>query len=354
MNLGMIVGILAGVFSFSAYLLYIVAILKGYTKPSRASWFIWGAVGIILVLSYRASGAENTIWVPVSEAIAPVVIAILSIKYGSGGTEKIDIFAFVGSLFSLFLWWYFDSPVVALVTNLMLDFFAALPTIEKSWKNPAEEDRFAWTLTQIGNSLNLFAIDKLLFGVIIYPIYTFIIDGVITALLYRPLIEAASKKIYVRESDIHGRGIFAARNVKAGEVVCIIRGRKMFKVNQDEKDALDNPDWIGIELNAWIDPVPPYKYLNHSCDPTTIIKDKRFLIALRDIKKDEEITIDYSLTEIDLRWSMSCSCSAKNCRKIAKAIQELSEDVYNSYLPNIPKDFQLAYNEHMSKMKNGK
>ena len=180
-----IFGIIAGILSFSAYIFYIFAILRGETKPSRATWFIWAVIGIILAFSYRASGAEDTVWVAVSEAIAPTIIALLAIKYGVGGTDKTDVLSFVGSLFSLVLWYIFDSAVVALVTNLAIDFFAALPTIKKTWTNPEHEDRFAWILTQTGNLINLFAIDKPIFAVIIYPAYTFIIDGIITGLLFR-------------------------------------------------------------------------------------------------------------------------------------------------------------------------
>jgi hypothetical protein len=179
-------GIIAGIFSFSAYLFYIVAILKGKTRPSRSTWIIWSFIGIILAISYKESGAEDTVWVAVSEAIAPTIIALLALKYGKGGTERTDILAFVGSFFSLILWWLFDSALIALVTNLAIDFFAAIPTIKKSYYEPKEEDRFAWVLTQTGNLFNLFAIDKLIFGVIIYPVYTFIIDGIILSLLYEP------------------------------------------------------------------------------------------------------------------------------------------------------------------------
>lgn len=179
-------GIVAGIFSFSAYFFYIAAILKGKTRPSRSTWIIWAFIGIILAISYKESGAEDTVWVAVSEAIAPTIIALLALKYGKGGTERTDILAFVGSFFSLILWWLFDSALIALVTNLAIDFFAAIPTIKKSYSEPEEEDRFAWTLTQTGNLFNLFAIDKLIFGVIIYPVYTFIIDGIITSLLYEP------------------------------------------------------------------------------------------------------------------------------------------------------------------------
>jgi hypothetical protein len=181
-----IFGIIAGILSFSAYLFYIVAIIKGKTKPSRATWFIWAFVGIITAFSYKASGAVDTLWVAVSEAIAPAIIATLAIKYGVGGTEKIDKIAFAGSLFSLILWWIFGSPIIALITNLAIDLFAAIPTIRKSWKKPQEEDRVAWSITEAGNFFNLFAIDQWLFGVVIYPIYTFIIDGIITLLLFIP------------------------------------------------------------------------------------------------------------------------------------------------------------------------
>lgn len=179
-------GILAGIVSFSAYFFYMYAIIKGYTKPSRSTWFIWAFVGIITAFSYKASGAVDTLWVAISEATAPTIIALLAIKYGVGGLEKIDKIAFLGSTLSLILWWIFGSPLIALITNLAIDLFAAIPTIVKSWKKPEEEDRLAWSITQSGNLLNLFAIDQFNFGVILYPIYTFTIDGIITALLFIP------------------------------------------------------------------------------------------------------------------------------------------------------------------------
>ncbi len=41
-------GIIAGILSFSAYIFYIAAILKGTTRPNRATWFIWSAIGVII------------------------------------------------------------------------------------------------------------------------------------------------------------------------------------------------------------------------------------------------------------------------------------------------------------------
>src|SRR5262245_15629489 len=122
--LGQIIGITAGVISFSAYIFYIIDILKGNTRPSRTTWFILSFISIVILASYDASGAEDTIWVAVSNATASIIIALLSIKRGVGGTTKLDIFCFSGSIFSLLLWWYFDSPTIALLANLVIDLLA--------------------------------------------------------------------------------------------------------------------------------------------------------------------------------------------------------------------------------------
>ncbi len=150
-------------------------------------------------------------------------------------------------------------------------------------------------------------------------------------------------KIIEKNSPIHGKGIFAARDINKGQIVCVIKGQKMFKINKNKEDALAHPDWVGFEMNHWIDPVPPFKYLNHSCNPSSAVKGNVTLIAIRDIKKDEEITVDYSIIEADTRWYMKCNCGEINCRGIIKSIQFLPQQIYKKYTPNISKNFQKIY-----------
>ena len=154
-------------------------------------------------------------------------------------------------------------------------------------------------------------------------------------------------KIVVGKSKIHGKGIFVNQNIKKGEEIFTIKGPKMFKINKNTRDALAHPDWIGFKMNTWIDPIPPYKYVNHSCNPNCGIKGKLKVIALKNIKEEEEITLDYSTTEMDELWKMKCSCGAKNCRKIIKSIESLSPKLYKRYFPNIPKDFIKIYEKKL-------
>lgn len=180
-----VLGIIAGIITFLAYIFYIIAILKGKTRPSRTSWWIWSFVGTVLGASYYFSGAENTIWVPVAEIIGPITIAILSIWHGEGELDnKTDLICFIGSCVSLALWFIFNSPVIALITNLSVDLFAAIPTIIKSYLRPKGEDLLAWLLTVTGNALNLLAVEKYIFSIWIYPTYMFAINSFILILLF--------------------------------------------------------------------------------------------------------------------------------------------------------------------------
>jgi len=79
---------------------------------------------------------------------------------------------------------------VALITNLIIDVFALIPTIKKSYLRPEGEDFWAWFGTGTADTINLFAIEKFTFGVMVYPIYMLILDLIIVILLARGRIKS--------------------------------------------------------------------------------------------------------------------------------------------------------------------
>lgn len=157
------------------------------------------------------------------------------------------------------------------------------------------------------------------------------------------------RSVHVRESNISGYGTFAKNRIKKGQRIGYIKGERRFKINRGIEDTLANPDWVGLRTNWWIDPFPPFKFLNHSCNPKAGIKGTVTLCALQAIEAGEEITIDYSTIEADEFWEMgggaNCLCREVCCRGIIRSIIHLPSERFNAYHPFIPTFFQKLYRE---------
>ncbi len=122
------------------------------------------------------------------------------------------------------------------------------------------------------------------------------------------------KKVLVKESRIEGTGVYAVRDFKKGEIVITWKADRIMKKEAIKNLSKDNQNHLCyIGKGQYIVQQSPERYVNHSCDPNTYVKNKRD-IAKRDIKKGEEITTDYSLDSME-DWEMTCECGSKNCRK---------------------------------------
>lgn len=152
--------------------------------------------------------------------------------------------------------------------------------------------------------------------------------------------------VIIKKSKIKGKGVFAARDFKKGEVILIwdithkIIKEEMAKLSEDEKNHLSyigDGDYVVMKF--------PEKYVNHSCDPNTYVKNQKD-IALRDIKKGEEITTDYSLNGVD-DWKMECKCGSKNCRKIIYGdFRKLDAKTQKKYKPYLEDWYKKEILEH--------
>lgn len=138
-------------------------------------------------------------------------------------------------------------------------------------------------------------------------------------------------KIYISETDV-GKGVFAKRPIKKGEMILRFRGElinsKQIKIR--EKSRQRNSLQIGND--KYIDLEKPGVLANHSCNPNAGIKEDKILVAIRNIKKDEEIRYDYSATMDEDDWTMKCRCHQKNCRKIVKDFKCLPKSTQKKYL----------------------
>ncbi len=118
---------------------------------------------------------------------------------------------------------------------------------------------------------------------------------------------------YAKKSK-YGRGVFASRDIKKGEKIFVMQGkvissRNLSEVTKFKRNILVDP--LQISNNKFINLKVPYVLVNHSCSPNAGIKKNIILTAIKKIKKDEEITFDYSTVWFE---GFKCKCGSTNCR----------------------------------------
>jgi hypothetical protein len=146
-----------------------------------------------------------------------------------------------------------------------------------------------------------------------------------------------SPKTAVRESKIHGHGLFAVADIAKDEIVAIKGGRIIDRKTLREKitSAL-GPVEIQIDDDLFIAPISQAErelsmlYLNHSCDPNVGMRGEITFVAMRDIFEGKELTHDWAMTDDD-DYSVECNCDAANCRKILTGKEWQRADLQKRY-----------------------
>ncbi len=130
-------------------------------------------------------------------------------------------------------------------------------------------------------------------------------------------------KLYkVKKSNIDNRGLYASKNIKAGTKIITYKGKLISKKETEENPKYDNERAIYLfNINNKYDLDGDFEYntarlINHSCNPNCEVDGKGlklFIYALKDIKKDEELSYDYGFSFDENYKDYKCKCGSKNC-----------------------------------------
>jgi SET domain-containing protein len=143
-------------------------------------------------------------------------------------------------------------------------------------------------------------------------------------------VPTSGRRTQVRESGVHGKGVFALRPLKAGDKVLeykgeIITWKEALRRHPHDPTQPNHTFYFHLDDGHVIDGKykgNSAKWINHSCEPNLEAEqegNRVFLIALRDIKPGEELFFDYSLI-IDARMTAklkkeyACWCGSPKCR----------------------------------------
>jgi hypothetical protein len=130
----------------------------------------------------------------------------------------------------------------------------------------------------------------------------------------------------IKNTQKYGQGIFTTKDIKKNETL-IVMGGYIFDIDDENhlnKFNEDKPIEISEEFSICplkksdMDLMPQH-YINHSCSPNSGFKGQLFIVAMRNIKKGEEILYDYAMIiasnpKSKSYFKMKCLCGSKNCR----------------------------------------
>ena len=113
------------------------------------------------------------------------------------------------------------------------------------------------------------------------------------------------KYVIVKDSGIHGKGIFSTVNMHEGKKILDIKGEI---IDGDECERREEEEdnvyifWNGDDCYIDTNRTRKIKFINHNCDfNCDVVEDGKnglMLIAYKNIKAGAELTIDYGYQDI--------------------------------------------------------
>lgn len=137
----------------------------------------------------------------------------------------------------------------------------------------------------------------------------------------------AMTDVVIGKGKLAGKGVYAARDFKKGEVVVPYNLKEL---SQEDFNALPEGEWAWTHSfwgKIYLFPEPG-RYVNNSKNPTTYPDlERRADIALRDIKVGEPITIDASIElQHELETFLEAYEKAANSRDFGNVASMIADD----------------------------
>ncbi|CBW73645.1 Zinc finger protein [Mycetohabitans rhizoxinica HKI 454] len=140
----------------------------------------------------------------------------------------------------------------------------------------------------------------------------------------------SSRRIAVRRSGVHGKGVFATSKIAPGEQLIEYKGERIswkeaLRRHPHDPEQPNHTFYFALDDGTVIDGKVDgnsARWINHSCAPNCEAQEidgRVFIHAIRTIEPDEELFYDYGLV-IDARLTKKlkkeyeCRCGAKKCR----------------------------------------
>lgn len=120
-------------------------------------------------------------------------------------------------------------------------------------------------------------------------------------------------------------GLFANVAINEGELLFRIEGER---TSYPTRYSVQIDENVHIDIGAGCLPDEfikkyPWRFMNHSCEPNTVIYGQE-VFAKRSILPLEEVTYNYNTTEYEMAEPFICRCPSSGCLRLIRGFKYLS------------------------------
>lgn len=182
--------------SLYGYVVYGLETKRKVLRPRAVTWLIWAILGTCVSYLQLKHGAGLGAVVTMVAAGANYVLAGMAWHYGHKNIHPIDIVSSLAAIGVLVLWTTASDSVTtvfATVTYLL----GFLPTYERAWRKPYDENITPFVTNTLKYALSLFVIGNIVIETALYPAILAIFNAtfLIMVLVRRKLHKIPKKPI---------------------------------------------------------------------------------------------------------------------------------------------------------------
>ncbi len=177
--------ILAAVLSVVGSATYVRDTLVGTTSPHRVTWGLWAVEGILAYLVEIQQHVGAASLMTLALGLMPLVIFVASFKnpHAAWKIDVVDVVCGVVSLGGLVIWAAVNQSTLALVSFVVADFIAALPTYRKSWHSPESETPRTFVMGALYTGITLLTLRNFTTAGALFPGVIMMTDSILSVLI---------------------------------------------------------------------------------------------------------------------------------------------------------------------------
>ncbi len=176
MNITSVFVILSSIILLAGMVPYIKDVIKGKTKPRIISWFIWSCLTGISFFASLAEKQYPTAILMFFSMASTLSIVVLGWKKRQSGISRLDIVCLIGTIIGALLWYIFNSPAMAVIAMVCIDFIGGIPTQVHCWEKPHEETLSMFIMSGISALFTILAIQEWKITAFAFPLFLLVIN----------------------------------------------------------------------------------------------------------------------------------------------------------------------------------